>query len=59
MNNTTIEEIKIKRRGDGVYDIYFNKEWIASRGTYAGVFAAIIQHVGYVDGAEKGEDNQI
>ncbi len=34
MNNTTVEEIKIKRRGDNVYDIYVNGEWIDAAGYY-------------------------
>ena len=34
MNNSTIKrfDITIKLRGDNVYDLYFNDEWIASRG---------------------------
>lgn len=35
MNNVTVEEIKIKRRGDNVYDVYFNGEWIGYAGHYA------------------------
>lgn len=34
MNNMTVEEIKIKHRGDNVYDIYVNGEWIDSAGYY-------------------------
>ena len=37
MNNDTTEKITIKRRGDGVYDIYFNDSWISSRGHYENV----------------------
>ena len=55
MNNKTVEEIKIKRRGDGVYDIYFNKEWIASRGTYIGAFEEIKQYIHNIDNAEVRE----
>ncbi len=34
MNNETIKrfDITIKLRGDNVYDLYMNGEWIASRG---------------------------
>ena len=32
MNNKTILEIKIKQRGDGVYDLYVDDKWIASQG---------------------------
>ena len=36
MNNKTIKrfDITIKLRGDNVYDLYINDEWIASRGSY-------------------------
>ena len=36
MNNATIKEfnIKIKLRGDNVYDLYINHCWVACRGSY-------------------------
>lgn len=36
MNNETIKrfDITIKLRGDNVYDLYFNDEWVGSRGSY-------------------------
>lgn len=34
MNNATIENITIKHRGDGVYDIYFNRHHVASKGNF-------------------------
>ena len=34
MNNTTIERIEIKLRGDNVYDAYVNKEHIGYAGSY-------------------------
>ena len=37
MNNKTDRKIMIKRRGDGVYDIYFNDTWVESRGSAASV----------------------
>lgn len=39
MNNETIKkfDITIKLRGDNVYDLYVNKEWIVSRGHYANI----------------------
>ena len=39
MNNETIKrfDITIKLRGDNVYDLYVNGEWIASRGSYKGI----------------------
>jgi hypothetical protein len=35
MNNETVRrfDITIKLRGDNVYDLYLNNEWICSRGT--------------------------
>ena len=34
MNNATVERIEIKMRGDNVYDIYVNDEWIGGRSCY-------------------------
>lgn len=35
MNNETVKnfDIKIKLRGDNIYDLYINSEWVASRGS--------------------------
>lgn len=39
MNNETIMnfDIKIKLRGDNVYDLYMNGEFLTSRGSYDGI----------------------
>ena len=37
MNNETIHEYKIKLRGDGVYDLYIDKVWVVSRGSYENI----------------------
>lgn len=39
MNNSTIKrfDITIKLRGDNIYDLYFNDEWVASRGHYENI----------------------
>ena len=39
MNNSTIKrfDITIKLRGDNVYDLYFNDQWVASRGSYENI----------------------
>ena len=39
MNNETIKrfDLTIKLRGDHVYDLYFNDEWVASRGSYENI----------------------
>ena len=34
MNNMTVERIEIKLRGDNVYDIYVNKQFIGNAGCY-------------------------
>lgn len=34
MNNVTVERIEIKLRGDNVYDIYVNKQFIGNAGCY-------------------------
>ena len=41
MNNKTEIEIKIKLKGDGVYDIYVNKEWAVSRGSLDNVIMEV------------------
>lgn len=39
MNNETIKKVDltIKLRGDNVYDLYLNGEWISSRGSYLNI----------------------
>lgn len=39
MNNSTIKrfDLTIKLRGDNVYDLYFNDEWVVSRGSYENI----------------------
>ena len=39
MNNKTVKrfDITIKLRGDNVYDLYLNDEWVASRGHYENI----------------------
>ena len=37
MNNTTIHNFTIKRRGDRIYDIYVDKKHIISKGSVDGV----------------------
>ena len=33
-NNLTDKKVTVKRRGDGVYDIYVNDTWVDSRGNF-------------------------
>lgn len=39
MNNKTMKrfDITIKLRGDNVYDLYIDGEWVASRGSHDGI----------------------
>ena len=48
-NNETIEKILIKRRGDGVYDIYLNDTWVCSRGHYENVLDEIRNTIQQID----------
>ena len=41
MNNQTIHNFTIKRRGDNVYDIYVDKKHIASKGSVESVLAEL------------------
>lgn len=49
MNNKTVEKIMIKRRGDGIYDIYLNDIWVASKGHYENVLDEIRNIIKEVD----------
>lgn len=41
MNNKTIHEFVIKLRGDNVYDLYVDDQWVASRGHYENILEEI------------------
>lgn len=43
MNNETMKKfnITIKLRGDNVYDLYIDEQWIASRGSYENILDEI------------------
>lgn len=45
MNNRTVEEIKIKLRGDNVYDIYVNGSWIDSAGYYMKALLIVADYI--------------
>lgn len=47
MNNKTIKkfDIVIKLRGDNVYDLYIDGEWIASRGSHDGILEELSKEV--------------
>ena len=52
MNNATVEHIEIKRRGDGVYDIYYNDTWISSKGHYENVLDEVRGLIKQIDAKE-------
>lgn len=49
MNNETIMnfDIKIKLRGDNVYDLYFNGEHLTSRGSYEAILDEVKKAMRY------------
>ena len=49
MNNKTVFEAKIKQRGDGVYDLYINGEWIVSRGHYENMLNDLRDEIRRID----------
>jgi hypothetical protein len=49
MNNKTIFEAKIKQRGDGVYDLYINGEWVVSRGHYENILDEVREAINRID----------
>lgn len=57
MNNKTIFEAKVKQRGDGIYDLYINGEWVASRGHYENILDEIRKAIQYIDN-EKESNNE-
>lgn len=57
MNNKTIFEAKVKQRGDGIYDLYINGEWVASRGHYENILDEIRKAIQYIDN-EKEINNE-
>jgi hypothetical protein len=56
MNNKTILEIKIKQRGDGVYDLYFDDKWIASQGHYENILEVIREEIKRIDNEVHNND---
>ena len=49
MNNTTIHEFTIKLRGDNVYDLYVDDQWVASRGHYENILKEISNEIKRID----------
>ena len=47
MNNSTVEEfnIKVKLRGDNMYDLYIDSEHVAIRGSYKGIVEEITREM--------------
>jgi hypothetical protein len=49
MNNKTIHEFTIKLRGDNVYDLYVDDQWVASRGHYENILDEIRGAIEHID----------
>ena len=47
MNNSTVEQfnIKVKLRGDNMYDLYIDAEHVATRGSYKGIVEEICREM--------------
>lgn len=55
MNNKTIHEFTIKLRGDNVYDLYVDGEWVVSRGHYEKILDEVRDALRYLDNSEQKE----
>ena len=53
MNNTTVERIEIKMRGNNVYDIYVNKKFIGNAGCYLVALERVKDFIEYELGMEQ------
>ena len=49
MNNETILDIRIKQRGDNIYDLYLNGTWKASRGCYENILDEVRNIIQQID----------
>lgn len=49
MNNKTILRFEIKLRGDNVYDLYVNDEWVVSRGHYESILDEVRNAIHRID----------
>lgn len=49
MNNTTIHEFTIKLRGDNVYDLYVDDQWVVSKGHYENILEEIRKEIKRID----------
>lgn len=56
MNNKTIHEFTIKLRGDNVYDLYVDGEWVSSRGHYENILEEIRKEIKRIDDEVHNDD---
>lgn len=56
MNNKTVHEFIIKLRGDNVYDLYVDDQWIASRGHYENILEEIRKEIKRIDDETHKDD---
>lgn len=48
-NNKTVHEFTIKLRGDNVYDLYVDDQWVVSRGHYENILDEIRSAIEFID----------
>ena len=49
MNNKTVQEFKIKLRGDHIYDLYVDGQWVVSRGHYENILDELRKEIERID----------
>lgn len=49
MSNETVQEFKIKLRGDHIYDLYVDGQWVASRGHYENILDELRKEIERID----------
>lgn len=55
-NNKTMHEFTIKLRGDNVYDLYVDDQWVASRGHYENILEEIRKEIKRIDDEVHSND---
>ena len=55
-NNKTIHEFTIKLRGDNVYDLYVDDQWISSRGHYENILDEMRKEIKRIDNGAYNND---
>ena len=56
MNNKTIHEFYLKFRGENVYDLYVDDQWVTSKGHYENILDEIRKEIKRIDDEVKNND---